>query len=139
MVLCRIVSSAGTAYLPQGQRATTLGASDFANLNYSTYDTIVPGQTPVKAAHIVELRAALNSLSDAAGMPRVYSEAEVLPSSLVGQPVRASDFVAAMTQINNVRTNPFVGVAAAYFIGAAPAAPAVLDKVHLDSLREALK
>jgi hypothetical protein len=138
MVLYRVVSTAGSTYLPPADVATATSSNDFANLNWSSYGLIEAGTTLIRAQHVLELRAAVNALCEAAGAPPEYQPSELGPASLHGLAVQHAHFVSLLGRINSIRTHALVGVAAAS-LGETPAAGLSIKRLHLEGLRDALK
>jgi hypothetical protein len=141
MVLYRVTSLAGAAYLPPDNLAKSSPSNtDFANVNSGGYEPLGtdPNFTTVKAQHLIELRQAVNGLCDAVGIAQEYQAADLQLSALQGQVVNASDFTSLMTHINNVRTNAALAVGASAFTET-PAAGLVIKAQHLQELRDALK
>jgi Subtilase family len=138
MLVYRVLSVAGTAYLQDGFYATTAGNSDIANINSVNYESLIPGATTLKAQHLIDLRLGVNALCDAVGVGHVYLDSQVLLSSLQGQTVTAADFTSLMSNINAIRQNGAIGMSAASF-GVTPSTGAVIAAANLQSLRDALK
>ncbi len=141
MVVYRVVSEAGVAYLPPGGLATSLPSNnDFANVNAGDYEPLgtAPDFTTIKAQHLIELRQAVNALCDAIGAAQEYQAVDLQLSALQGQVVYATDFTSLMTHINSVRTNSALAVGSAAFTEV-PAANLTIRAQHLQDLRDALK
>jgi subtilisin family serine protease len=141
MVAYRVRSVAGIAYLQDPNYAYSIASSgdtDFANLNFSAYEAVTPGVTPVRAQHLIELRQATNALCDTIGVPQEYLASEVLLASLQGSTIRAADYTSLLTHANHVRTTS-LGLAAASFSTTTPGIGNVISRQHLLDLREALR
>ncbi len=142
MVLYRVTSLAGAAYLPPNNLAKSSPSNtDFANVNSGTYEPlgIDPNFTAVKAQHLIELRQAVNALCDAVGIAQEYQAADMQLSALQGQIVYATDFTSLMTHINNVRTNAACWQCGSAAFGETPATSLTIKAQHLQELRDALK
>lgn len=139
MVIYRVLSTAGSAYLPPGNPAYSAPSNmDFANLKPYTNDPLAgpPNRTAIQAQHIVELRQAVNALCDAAGSARLFTDAEVQLSALQNQPADDAHYTVLMVRINNIRGT--LGIAPASF-RTAPAAGLLITVADLDDLRNALR
>lgn len=135
MVVYRVVSAAGAAYLPPESLALSLPSNnDFANVN--SYEVITIEVTPIKAQHQIELRQAVNALCDAIGAPPEYQPGDLQLSSLLGKVVEDEDFTSLLTRINNARG--FAGVGPASFTET-PVAGMPVKRDHLQNLRDALR
>ena len=139
MVLYRVVSQAGVAYLAPSNLATSAPSNnDFANFASYAYETLASQATTIKAQHLIELRQAVNALCDAIGVTDEYQSADLQLSALQGNTVTATHFTSLMTHINNIRTNPLVGLGAASFTDT-PAPGFIIQVQHLQSLRDAIQ
>ena len=137
MVVYRVTSVAGAAYLPATNLAKSAPSNnDIANLN--TYETIVAGSTFFKTQHLIELRQAVNALCNAVGAPPEYSAAELQLSSLQNVKVNHAHFTSLLTHINNIRTNPLIGLGAASFTET-PAPNGAIKGTQVGQLRAALR
>ena len=137
MVVYRVISLAGAAYLPSDNLARSLPSnSDFANVLSYTYDQLATQATPVRAQHLIELRQAVNALCEAADSTDEYVASDLQLSALQGNTIRASDFTDLMQRINNARAKAGVGTAS---FGGTPAIGAVIQAQHLQSLRDAIQ
>lgn len=136
LVLYRVLSVAGATYLPPDNLSVSAPSNnDFANVAAYTYENLTP--MTIKAQHLIELRQAVNALCDAAGASQEFMSSELQLSDLQGRVIRAEHFTSLMTHINNIRTNPLVGVPAALFTDT-PGANGTVKRQHLQSLRDAL-
>ena len=139
MVVYRVLSQAGLTWLPPNGLATSSPSnSDFANVVSSGYEQLTTQATTVKAQHLIELRQAVNALCDAVGASVDFQPSDLLLSALQGQQIAAADFTSLMTHINNIRTNPLIGLGAASFTNT-PTAGSVIQVQHLQSLRDAIQ
>ncbi|MFZ2493553.1 MAG: S8 family serine peptidase [Thermoanaerobaculia bacterium] len=141
IVVCRVVSLSGNAYLPTQSLAASIPSnSDIANLKASSYEILAmpPAYTAIKAQHLIELRQAVNALCDAIGAPQEYQAGELLLSALQGTTVQASHFNTMMTKIGNVRTNALLGMPAPAFSSTLTVGRSV-DRGDLLDLRNALQ
>jgi subtilisin family serine protease len=139
MVVYRVLSQSGLTWLPPNALSNSSPSNnDFANIVSSGYEQLVTQATTVKAQHLIELRQAVNALCDAVGAPLEYQTADLQLSALQGTMIYASDFNSLMTHINNIRTNPLLGLSSASFTGA-PASGSVIQVQHLQSLRDAIQ
>lgn len=125
------------AATPYSFRITALDSSS-AVLATSNVDTAmlvtftddpIALDTPVKALHVTEILAAINTLRDAVALPR--SETSVAPGRLI----RAADLLALYRALNEVRA---IFGASAIPIPDELAAGGILRMQHLQELREAL-
>jgi hypothetical protein len=140
MALYRVLSVAGDAYLPANNLASSApSGADFANVMAYTYQAIAvpPGNTLIRAQHLIELRQAVNALCDAAGAPQEYSAAELQLTSLQGMAVKDEDFTSLMAHINVIRTNALVNRGVALF-STPPTTGGVTVAAQVLSLRSAL-
>lgn len=140
MALYRVLSVAGDAYLPANNLASSApSGADFANVMAYTYQAIVvpPGNTLLRAQHLIELRQAVNALCDAAGAPQEYSAAELQLTSVQGKAVEDEDLTSLMGHVNAIRTNALVHRGAASF-ATLPASGGVTTAAQILSLRGAL-
>jgi hypothetical protein len=137
MPVYRVTGLGGENYLPPANLATSGPSNgDFANMNAGSYES--SATMPIRAQHLIELRQAANQLAVGIGATPPYSASDLLVSSLQGSNVSASHFTTLMAKINDIRTNPALGMAAALF-GQEPQAGYVIARAHLEDLRNALK
>lgn len=140
MVIYRVLSLAGTSYLPSNNLAASAPSNlDIANVNTYENLAVAPAFTPFKAQMLIELRQAVNTLADAAGItPAPYSAEELLLSSLQNQGIQASYLTTLMTKINSVRTNAAIGMSSASFT-TTPASNVLIHRSFVEDLRNALQ
>lgn len=140
MVLYRVLSLSGTSYLPSNNLAASAPSNlDIANVNTYENLAVAPAFTTFKAQMIIELRQAVNTLADAAGItPAPFSSGELLLSSLQNQNIQASYLTTLMTKINSVRTNAAIGMTSASFT-TAPASNVLIHRSFVEDLRNALQ
>ena len=137
LLLYRVLSVAGSAYLPPNNLATSdLSNNNVANLLGYTDEDLT--NATIKAQHLIELRQAVNALCDAAGAPHEYQSSELDISSLQGAGISAAALTSLMTHINNIRTSALVGIPAASFTDV-PVVGEVIKRQHLEDLRDALR
>jgi len=138
MVVYRVLSVAGEAYLPTDNLASSAPRnSDFASLNDSSYE-VIGSTTHVKAQHVLELRQAVNALCDAIGVSQQFLATDLALSSLQASSVKAAAFTGLMTKINAVRTHALLGAGSVTFANP-PAVNGVIKREHLENLRAALR
>ncbi len=140
MVVYRVFSLAGVAYLPDGSLAESVAPSNADLANVNTYEALAvpPAYTTIKGQHIVELRQAVNALCDAVGAPDEYQAADLVLASILDKVIEAADFTSLMTKINSIRTNQLIGAGAAAFTET-PGIGLTVKGQHLQDLRNALQ
>lgn len=140
IVVYRVRSVTGETYLPAWNLAGKASNNDFVNLAAPGYEALPapPIYLPIRAQHLVELRQAVNALSDAVGASRQFTSEEVQLTALKGTTVKAADFTSLMSKANAVRTHALLAIGAAAF-SATPAQGAVVNRGQLQTLRDALR
>lgn len=128
VVLYRVLARAGTTF-------STPSNSDVAYAAAFTENTL-PVSTGIDAAHVIELRRAVNTLHDISGNPNVYSLSELDPSSLRVQPIDHVHFTTLMQNLNAARA--FVGLPAIGF-GVTPTPAGPIQGTQLNDLRNGLR
>lgn len=133
VVLYRVVTRAGTGRSGPSN-------NDVAYVGTFTDDPVLATSpyTAVKAAHIIELRRAVNGLREVIGLAPVYSGAALDGAVLRGQPVDDADFTTLLTNLNAARTDPMAGLPPVSF-RTAPAQGQILRKTQLEDLRNGVK
>jgi hypothetical protein len=130
--------TAGNAYLYYARAISTTGAvSADSAIEVATtimfVDDPLAALTVVKAAHVEQLRAAVNALRATAGvLPASFTD-----SSLAGKPLRAAHVLELRDALATARTA--AGLPAAAFSAPAPASGTVVRAVHFQELRNAVK
>lgn len=131
----RVRASAGVATIRPAK-------SDYSNRDLAVTvpftDAPIDTSVQVKAAHVAELRKAVNALCDHLGFARIYSDAETLYTSLQNMPIEASHWSILQTQINGMRTNSAIGIPPSPF-PEVPQPGMLIRKIHLDTLRDSVK
>lgn len=141
MAVYRVLSAAGVAYLPPTGLATSAPSNnDIANSSSHAYDLLPtpPTYLTIRAQHIIELRQAVNSLCDAVGASRQFTDPELALSLLQFTPVDDDHFVDLMVRINAIRTHSLIGMSQASFLQT-PIQGVMISLADLKSLRDALK
>lgn len=124
---------AGQTYLyrVRGVGGTTWSNVDYASTVAFTDDQLVAGATPVKAMHLVELRAAANAIRTAVGLlARTWTN----PSPAV---IRAVDFADVRSAINEARVQ--IGAAPLTFTDPTLGTSVTVRAVHVNELRAAMR
>lgn len=139
MPVYTVTSVAGQNYLHPDNLATSVASNpDFANMNESSYESIVVGTTQIRAQHLIELRQATNQLADSIGATPPYSSGDLQLSSLQGTAATASHFTSLMDAINTLRTHAMLAMTQATF-SQQPTTGLGIAKTHVEDLRNALK
>jgi hypothetical protein len=113
------------------------GAHDFATTATVLYaDSVVQKRvTGIKAAHLVELREAIDALRFAFGLPAVFA-GQLPPSGLI----RTADFTSLAAALNPVRTAHGLGSFQYTGTGVPPVtAGGVAIAEHIEQLRRAVE
>jgi len=127
-----------TAYLYRVRAADANGnVSPYSNLDLATAisftdDTIQPGNTHVKAAHINELRQAVDAVRATASLGAVDWGGSVTPNVST---VQAADIQSLRTNLDQARSA--LGLSACSYTNAA--AGVLIQKAHLDELRQCVR
>jgi len=137
MVVYRVVTTAGAAYLPPGTIAMSAPSNnDFANVRGYTDDPLT--LTTIQAQHLIELRQAVNALCHAVDATNEYQPAELSLGALQNALIQAGDFTSLLAHINHIRTDAAIGAPPANFTET-PVANLEIKKEHLQNLRDALR
>jgi PKD repeat protein len=133
VVLYRVVARAGTGRSGPSNK-------DVAYVGTFTDDPVLATSpyTAVKAAHIIELRRAVNGLREVIGLAPVYSGAALDGAVLRGQPVDDADFTTLLANLNAARTDPMAGLPPVSF-RTAPAQGQIIRRTQLEDLRSGVK
>jgi len=125
-----------------GTATTQPAMSDFSNRDLAVTvpftDSPIDSTVRIKSTHVVEIRRAVNALCDHLGFARIYSNAETLYKSLQNMPILATHWSTLQTQINNMRTNPGIGVGP-FPYREVPAVGVPIRKIHIDDLRSSVQ
>lgn len=132
--------SANTTYLYRVRTVDSLGgASFFSNTDAATTivfqdDPAVAGVTPIEAAHITELRTAVDAMRAAAGFPPLAPDGTIG----VGQLIRASHLEALRTGLDAARSA--IGLSALTYTDPTLIVGTTLIKAaHVQELRDGVK
>jgi hypothetical protein len=130
------LASANTAYLYKVTSTDSTSESGFSNADFATTvvftdPTLVAGTTPVKAAHVTELRTAVNALRTLNGGQAAYAFTDPTLNSTVT--IKAVHISELQTQLNAVRTA--LGFPTISFTETPVAGTTLVKKIHIDELR----
>jgi len=136
-----LTASANTAYLYKVRSAASGGTNessdsnkDFATTVVFTDPTITAQSTIVKAAHVTELRTAVNAMRTLNGGQGAFSFTDATLDSSIA--VKAVHFTELQTQLNTVRTA--LGFSTVSFTET-PSASDPIEKLHVDELRPGIQ
>ena len=115
-------------------RATLGTIESGARSNDVAFTGTFSGDAIVKAAHLVEVRNAVNGLAQLAGVTPPYSAAALDTATLQTQLIAASDFTTLLSHLNAMRADPDVALPAVGF-NPAVADGALIDDAHMATLR----
>jgi hypothetical protein len=135
MVAYRVIALAGEQYLAAENLAASAASNvDIANTN--PYAALGPQTSIIRAHDLIELRQALNTLCDIAGMPPVYAAADLQLSALQGQTVAALHFTSLLDHMNTARGA--LGMPSVSYIQA-PQIGSAIAVQHVSALRSSLR
>lgn len=136
--------SPDTAYLYRVRASAGVSTIRPATSDYSDPDLAVTvpftdapidSTVRIKAAHVAEIRKAVNALCDHLGVERLY-DPDTLYTSLQNAPIDASHWSTPQTQINSKRAALGVGE---FPFREVPAPGMPIQAIHLQDLRDAVK
>ncbi len=110
-----------------------LSNPDIATTIIFTDDPLIVNVSTAKAAHITELRTAVNAVRAAAGL----SPASFTDSSLTGRFIKAAYILELRTALNEART--LLGVGDAFYVDPTLSAGMRIKAAHITDLRNAVK
>lgn len=127
--------SANTTYLYRVRAIDGANPSGYSNFDLATTivftdDPVVATSTIVKAAHLTQLRTAVNAVRTSAGLAALGSDPTIGP----GLAIRAQHITTLRTALNEART--VIGVAALSFTDTPPV---IVKAVHVQELRNGVK
>ena len=130
--------SVNTTYFYKVKAVASTTASDFSAVDPATTiaftdDPIVAGSTKIKAAHLLELRSAINAIRVTLGLG-AFSFVNALDP---GTPVRASDITEIRTALIGVRSA--LGLTTTFTDDPLVGSSTLIKAVHIEEIRQAIK